>query len=263
VHNWDETISNLGQIERCIDKLVEVLLKSLEILEVLVGFESSDVDLLLELAESASLCRLVLLQELEHLLDALTGELFADGVQVGALVFPEVDFGKRIRVHGLLEGLLGVLTELSLDLFGPVADSVLEHGGLVLGRGLLRLGHVRGGQRQGSPALDQAEGDLGVGEELMELLHEVLADQVGPADLVEGVSQNGKEDFLAGCVEVAEGLSSDFHVDHFVFNARREVNLSVLIFLRDLLAGFDEQQGLPLDSFGIGRHRGHGDHVCA
>ena len=30
----------------------------------------------------------------------------------------------------------------------------------------------------------------------MELLHEVLADQIGPANLIQGVAENGQEDFL-------------------------------------------------------------------
>ena len=196
VHDGDEALGDFGKFERGVDELVEVLLQGLEILEVLIGFQSRDMDLLLKLAESTGLRRLVLLQELEHLLDALAGELLADGVQVRALVLPEVDLSKGIGVNSLLEGLLGVLAELSLDLFGPVADGILKDGGLVLGRGLLGLGHVRGGQRQRGLALNETKGYLSVGEELMEFLHEVLADQVGPADLIEGVSQNWEENFL-------------------------------------------------------------------
>lgn len=99
-------------------------------------------------------------------------------------------------MHSLLKGLLGVLTKLSLDLSGPVADGVLEDGGLVFGGGLLGLGDVSRRQRQVSLAVDETHGDLSVGEELMELLHEVLADQIGPANLIQGVAENGQEDFL-------------------------------------------------------------------
>jgi hypothetical protein len=71
VHDGHEVLSDLGQLERRVDELVEVLLECLEELVILVGLDAGDVDLLLELAEGAGLRRLVLLEELEDLLDAL------------------------------------------------------------------------------------------------------------------------------------------------------------------------------------------------
>ena len=99
-------------------------------------------------------------------------------------------------MDGLFEGSLRVLTELSLDLLGPMANGRLENGGLILGRGLLGLSHVGGRQGQTCSTLDQAQGHLGVGQELVEVVHQILAHQVGPADLVKGVSKNGQENVL-------------------------------------------------------------------
>ena len=173
-----------------------MLLQCLQELVVLIGLDPCNVHLLLELAEGAGLRALVLLQELQDLLDALAGELLADGVEVGALVLPELELGGGVGVVSLLEGLLGVLAKLSLDLLGPVADGTLEHRSLVLRAGLLVLGDIGGRQGQRGLTLHQPERHLGVGEELVELVHQVLANQVGPADLVERVAQNGQENFL-------------------------------------------------------------------
>ena len=63
--------------------------------------------------------------------------MLTDGVQVGALVLPEVELSERIGVDSLLEGLLGVFPQLGLDLLSPVAESVLQNGGLVFRRSLL------------------------------------------------------------------------------------------------------------------------------
>ena len=77
-------------------------------------------------------------------------------------------------MHSLLEGLLGVFPQLSLDLLGPVAESVLQNGGLVLRGSLLVLGDVSRWQWEISLTLNQSQRDLSVGQELVELLHEVL-----------------------------------------------------------------------------------------
>lgn len=196
VHDGDEELGNLGQLETGVVQLIEVLLEGLEILVVLVGLKASDLNLFLELAEGASLGGLVLLEELEDFLDALSGELFTDGVQVFLLVLPELDFGGGTGVHCLFEGGLGVLAQLSLDLLGPVADCGLQNGGLVLGRGLLGLGHVGRRQGQAGSTLNEAKGDLGEGKELVEVVDQVLPDEVRPADLVLGVAEHGEENFL-------------------------------------------------------------------
>ena len=196
VHDGHEELGDIGQVLRGVLKLVEVLLEGLEELVVLVSLDASNVNLLLQLAEGTSLGRLVLLEELEHLLDALARELLADGVQVLALVLPELNLSDGAGVDCLFKGLLRVLAKLSLDLSCPVADGVLEDGGLVFGGGLLRLGDISGRQRQVCLAVDETHSDLSVGQELMELLHQVLADQVGPANLIERVAKNGQENFL-------------------------------------------------------------------
>ena len=91
-------------------------------------------------------------------------------------------------MYGLLEGSLWVFAEFSLDLLGPVADRILKNSCLVFGGGLLGVSDVLGREGQVGFTFNQAQGDLGVGEELVELLHQVLRHQVGPADLIMGVT---------------------------------------------------------------------------
>lgn len=121
VHDWDKVVSHLMKLKRGVLELSEIAVEGLEIFVVLIGLETGDLNLLLELGEGRGLGRLVLLEELEDLLDALSGELVADRVKVLTLVLPEVNFGDGTGVNGLLEGLLGVLAELSLDLLGPLS----------------------------------------------------------------------------------------------------------------------------------------------
>jgi hypothetical protein len=78
VHNWHEELSNFSQIKGCISKFVEVLFKCLEILVVFVSFKTCSLHLFLELAKSASLSGLVLLEELEDFFDALACKLFTN-----------------------------------------------------------------------------------------------------------------------------------------------------------------------------------------
>jgi len=47
-----------------------------------------------------------------------------------------------------------------------------------------------------------ADGHVGVGKEGMEFLHEVLADEVGEVDLVQGVAQNGQENILERTIQL-------------------------------------------------------------
>jgi len=55
-------------------------LEGLEILEVLVGFGAGSMHFFLELGESRGVGGLVLLEEFEHLLDALGVQLLANAV---------------------------------------------------------------------------------------------------------------------------------------------------------------------------------------
>lgn len=71
----------------------------------------------------------------------------------------------------LFEGSLRILAELCLYLFGPVTDCGFENGRLVLGGGLLRLGHIRGRQGEACSTLNEAQGHLGMSQELMEVVH--------------------------------------------------------------------------------------------
>jgi hypothetical protein len=150
-------------------------------------------NLLLELGEGRGVGALVLFKELEDLLDTLTVELKADGVEVLTLVSPEVKFNVGVGVVTHLERVFGVLLEDVLDLTAPLDNGVLEDDGLVLGRSSVGGSDVTLGKRKDGLSLDQTDGDHCVCKEAVELVHEVLAHQVTPSNLVEGVAENGKE----------------------------------------------------------------------
>ena len=63
-----------------------------------------------------------MLKELKHFLDALRIKLVTDGFQVLRLVLPEIDLNQGVWVVVVLEGILWVFLELSLDLLGPVHE---------------------------------------------------------------------------------------------------------------------------------------------
>jgi hypothetical protein len=62
----------------------------------------------LELGERSRISGLVLLKELKDFLDSLGAQLLVNGVEIGALVLPEIDLRERIRVLSVLEGRLWV-----------------------------------------------------------------------------------------------------------------------------------------------------------
>ena len=66
----------------------------------------------------------------------------------------------------------------------------------VLARSALAVGRVSWGKRQEGSAFHLTDGYIGVGEEGVELLHKVLADQVRKVDLVKRVAEHGKEYLL-------------------------------------------------------------------
>lgn len=82
VHDGHKQVSNLGQLKGGGGQIVEETVESLQVLVVLVGFLLSDLHFLLELGEGSGVGRFVLLEELEHLLDAFGVQLLADLVQV-------------------------------------------------------------------------------------------------------------------------------------------------------------------------------------
>ena len=96
----------------------------------------------------------------------------------------------------VLESILGVLLEHVLDLLLPMDDRSFQDVRFVLRRSALRGGHVARGKGQKGAALDLANGDVGVSQELVEFVHQVLGDEVRPANLVHGVAEHGKEHLL-------------------------------------------------------------------
>lgn len=94
VHDGHKLVSNLGQLLRGVTKVVEQVLKSLEVLEVFIGLFLSDLNLLLQLGEGSCVGALVLFEELKDLLDAFRVELHTDAVEVLGLVLPELDLSR-------------------------------------------------------------------------------------------------------------------------------------------------------------------------
>jgi hypothetical protein len=64
VHDWDKLVCNLGKLLWAIRKIVEQVLKGLEILVILVCLFHCNLYFLLQLAEGACIGALVLLKEL-------------------------------------------------------------------------------------------------------------------------------------------------------------------------------------------------------
>ena len=126
VHYWNEEVSDLREFFGWIDELKEEIFKSFEVLVVLVGLISCCLNFFLELAEWSSVGGFVLLEELQNLLDLLRVELVANGVEVLALVLPEIYFSSWIWMVTILQGNLWVLLEDVLNLFSPVDDCTLE-----------------------------------------------------------------------------------------------------------------------------------------
>jgi hypothetical protein len=128
----------------------------------------------LELAEGSGVGGLILLKEFEHLLDALRRELLANVVQVVTLSLPEVKLGGRVGVLTVLQVLLRVFLEDVLDLLGPMGDGLLQQVTLVLGRRLLRTGDVVGRQWKLGSSHHVTNGNVGVSQEDVELVHEIF-----------------------------------------------------------------------------------------
>lgn len=174
VHDWDEQFLDIAELLRIVGQLLEQAAEGLQVQVVVVGLDSSHLDLLLKLGEGTSVSGLVLLEELQHLLDAFAQQLLADEVQVVGLVLPESQLDSGVRVLAALQGSLRVLLENILDLLLPVRNSLFQVVSLVLGRGLLRRNDVIGRQRQLGSTLHLTQSHVGVRKETVELVHEVF-----------------------------------------------------------------------------------------
>jgi hypothetical protein len=132
VHDWDEEILHLAELKSTRVQRLKEFSEGLEVLLVLVGFKSGNLDLLLKLGEGRNKGRLVLLQEFEHFFYAFGVKLVVDRVQVEGLLFPEIDFGHGTRIVAIFKGILRVHLKHILNLLGPVDDGSLQDLGLLL-----------------------------------------------------------------------------------------------------------------------------------
>lgn len=71
-----------------------------------------------------------------------------------------------------------------------------KHVGLVFAGSAFAVGGVSWWKGEESSAFDLTNRYVGVGEESVEFLHKVLADEVWKVDLVERVAENGQENLL-------------------------------------------------------------------
>lgn len=211
VHDWDEEISHLIELLGVINEVDEEVLKSVKVFEVLTSFKLGNLNFLLELGEWTSVGGFVLFQELKNLLNVLRVELFADVLEVSALVFPELDFNKGIWVVAILELRLWVLLKDVLDLFAPLNDGRLEEVRFILGRGLLVLHNLSWWLWKKSLIVDLTFSDQSVRSETVEFVHEIFGDQIGPSKHVERVSKNWHENIVTDAVEVFDDWFVDFH----------------------------------------------------
>ena len=250
VHDGHEQLSDVAQLLGVVGQLVEEIGQGLQVEVVIVGLDTGSLDLLLELGEGTSVGTLVLLEELEHLLDALATELLADVVEVVRLVLPEGELDERIGVLAALEGALRILLQHILDLLGPVGNGLLEETTLVLARRFLRGGDIVRREWQLRAALDLTNGDVGVSQEDMELVHEILGNELRHVHDVEGVSEDREVDLVTEQVEVLERLLVELHEDDFALNI---VLVNVHLLALSGLADTETKEDLLLDLLGSWR----------
>lgn len=136
MHDGDEEFMEFFEVLIVVE-LFEVGFECFEVHEVVIGFNSGFLDLLLEFGEGVCVGTFSSLEESEDVFDFDTLELFVDGVEVFGLVSPELEFFEWSGVVSGLEDLFWVLFEDILDLFGPGDDGSFEDVALVLVWGLV------------------------------------------------------------------------------------------------------------------------------
>jgi hypothetical protein len=82
VHYRHEEFPDVVELDTLVRQFVELITESVQEHLVIIGFGTGDLHFLLEFGEWSSVSGFVLLEELKNLLDALTGQLLADVVQV-------------------------------------------------------------------------------------------------------------------------------------------------------------------------------------
>lgn len=145
------------------------------------------------------------------------------------------------------EGALRILLQHVLDLLGPMGNGLLEETTLVLARRLLRRGDIVRRQRQLRAALDLTNGDVGVRQEDVELVHEILGNELRHVHDVERIAKNRQIDLVTEQVEVLENLLVELHEDELIFHI---VLINVHFFALGGLTHTETQEDLFLDLVG-------------
>ena len=176
-------------------------------------------------------------------------------VQVIRFFLPEFDLLHRARGFALgFQDALRVGFQDPLDLPRPRDDGGLEDVDLVLVALGLPLGggggrHGRrvrlGGHRQARLAVHLPDRHRDVGDELVEILHHLLRDHLGPSDLVLGVRQHGQKHRLREDAEVLQGDVPEVSVDHLLVHVLGvELRLVQLQEAQRLLRCLGRSEGL-------------------
>ena len=183
-------------------------------------------DVLAEALKGGEVRALGQLQNLHHLPDPRFAELGVNFVQVIRFILPEFDLLVRARGFALgFQDALRVGFQDPLDLPRPRDDGGLEDVDLVLvalrlpldGGGGRHGRRVRlGGHRHARLAVHLPDRHRDVGDELVEILHHLLRDHLGPTDLVLGVRQHGQKHRLREDAEVLQGDVPEVAVDHLL-----------------------------------------------
>jgi hypothetical protein len=104
----------------------------------------------------------------------------------------------------------------TFDLFSPGHDATFENVSFILLRSL-RVDYFFVGEGKQSPALAQADEDIGLGNKIVKPFHEIFGDEVGPALLVVGVLHNWSKHLIADGVHMLEDVFGDLKEDNIVF----------------------------------------------
>lgn len=116
----------------------------------------------------------------------------------------------------MLKGLLGLKLQYIFDLLGPSDDRAFENMGLVFVRGGVLGSELARGHWKHRSSFSESHHHEQVGNEVVELLHQVLGHQVSLSHLVDGVLNDGGDDVMEHGVTVLEDVSGKLEEDELV-----------------------------------------------
>jgi hypothetical protein len=79
-------------------------------------------------------------------------------------------------------------------------------------------GDVTRWQRKECSSFDLSNGNVSMGQEDMELVHEIFGDEIGPSDHVDRVSEDRHEYFATDLIEIVHDNLVNFHENNFILD---------------------------------------------